>query len=39
MLYSTMPLCFFLGAVLYLFPRAGLWVIAGWLALVALRKR
>jgi hypothetical protein len=39
MLYSTMPLCFFLGAILYLFPRAGLWVTAVWIAAVAMRRR
>ena len=28
MLYSTMPLCFCVGAILYLFPKAIAWVVA-----------
>ena len=39
MLYSTMPLCFFLGAILYVFPRAGVWVVAVWIAAVVLRRQ
>ena len=39
MLSSTMPLCFFLGAVLWLFPRAGVWVMVVWIATIVLRRR
>jgi len=38
MLSSTMPLCFFLGALLYLFPKAGAWVLAVWFAVLLLQR-
>lgn len=37
MFYSTMPLCLFAGVLLYLFPKAGVLVTAGWIALVIIR--
>jgi hypothetical protein len=39
MFASTLPLYFFLGALLYLFPKAGALVVLGLLGLKALCRR